>query len=72
MTFVSRYAHPFNICQCEVQWGYFDAYSLHLAILSPNIKQQVLRFSFGLIVNIWAATRKATGYNPVQSHLIDV
>lgn len=32
----------------------------------------VMRFSFGLIVNIWAATRKTTGSKPVQSHLIDV
>lgn len=50
-----------------------DTYSqLYFRTSCPNIYLGVIRFCFGLIVNIWAATRKTTGSNPVQSHLIDV
>lgn len=48
------------------------AHSSTSRFVGPNIKLGMMRFSFGLIVNIWAATRKTTGSIPVQSHLIDV
>lgn len=70
MMCVSKHAHSFNICQSSK--GLVLGIFIVLRIMSPDIKQQAPRFTFGLIVNIWAATRKATGCNPVQSHLIDV